>query len=336
MPRNGSGSYTLPEAAFIPNTAISSSAMNSDLSDIADAMTDSLARDGQGGMTAVLPLANAGFTYLNDPNTGIRRTAADTQAIFCGAVDVISVGTAGATVTGTFGTSGALTVTAGGLTVTAGGATITAGGLTVTAGGATVTAGGLTLSTDTIIVPTGSASAPTYSFASDSNSGIYRIGADNIGVAVNGAKVLDISTSGLVVTGAVTGTSVTATNVASQADQEAGTSTTTFVSPGRQQFHQSAAKAWVLFNASVVVSASYNVSSVTDIGTGAWSPNMTTAFSSAGYVVQSTIGMSTSLAVGSNSSNVRTSSVCPLVAFNASNVLTDTTGFVDFLAFGDQ
>lgn len=91
MPRNGSGSASLAEPAFIPNTPISSAAVNSDLSDIADMLTGSLARDGQGGMTAVLPLANTGFTYLTDPNTGMRRTAADTQAISAGGVDALTV-----------------------------------------------------------------------------------------------------------------------------------------------------------------------------------------------------------------------------------------------------
>jgi microcystin-dependent protein len=110
MPRNGSGSYSLPEAAFIPNTAISSAAVNSDFSDIATALTGSLARDGQGGMTAVLPLANTGFVYLNDPNTGIRRTASDTQVIFGGSVDTVEVTTTGASVTGTLAVSGAFTV----------------------------------------------------------------------------------------------------------------------------------------------------------------------------------------------------------------------------------
>lgn len=109
MPRNGSGSYTLPEAPFTPNTAISSSAMNSDLSDVGNALTGSLARDGQGGMTAVLPLANTGFTYLTDPNTGMRRTAADTQAIQCGAVDVVTATSTGISVAGTLNVSGAVT-----------------------------------------------------------------------------------------------------------------------------------------------------------------------------------------------------------------------------------
>lgn len=50
----------------------------------------------------------------------------------------------------------------------------------------------------------GTAAAPGITFANDTNSGIYRIGADNIGVAVNGAKVLDVATTGLTITGALT------------------------------------------------------------------------------------------------------------------------------------
>jgi microcystin-dependent protein len=110
MSRNGSGTYVLPEPAFVPNTPISSAAVNSDFSDIADALTDSLARDGQGGMTAVLPLSNTGFTYLTDPNTGMRRTGADTQAIQCGGVDVITATPTGVSITGTLAVSGTFTV----------------------------------------------------------------------------------------------------------------------------------------------------------------------------------------------------------------------------------
>lgn len=100
MPRNGSGSYSLPEAPFVPQTPISSAAVNSDFSDIASALTGSLARDGQGGMTAELPLANVGFSYSSDPNTGMHRTGADAQAIECGGVDIIEVDATGVTVNG--------------------------------------------------------------------------------------------------------------------------------------------------------------------------------------------------------------------------------------------
>jgi hypothetical protein len=50
----------------------------------------------------------------------------------------------------------------------------------------------------------GTVSAPGIAFSSDSDSGIYRIGANNIGVAVNGAKELDIATTGLTLTHALT------------------------------------------------------------------------------------------------------------------------------------
>lgn len=51
MPRNATGVYTLPQAAFQPNTVIASAAMNSNLSDIATALTQSLATTGVTPMT---------------------------------------------------------------------------------------------------------------------------------------------------------------------------------------------------------------------------------------------------------------------------------------------
>lgn len=49
----------------------------------------------------------------------------------------------------------------------------------------------------------GSAAAPSIAFAADPDTGLYRIGANNLGVAAGGAKVLDIGTTGLGVTGAL-------------------------------------------------------------------------------------------------------------------------------------
>jgi hypothetical protein len=77
---------------------------------------------------------------------------------------------------------------------------------------------------------------------------------------------------------------------ATQSDQETATSTTTYASPGRQQFHPSAAKAWVRFNSAGTVAASYNVSSVTDNGVGDWTVNFATAFSSASYAAAGITG----------------------------------------------
>lgn len=54
----------------------------------------------------------------------------------------------------------------------------------------------------------GSAAAPSATFASDPDSGLYRIGANNLGIAVNGAKALDIATTGLTVVGDMVATTV--------------------------------------------------------------------------------------------------------------------------------
>lgn len=58
MPRNSSGIYSLPEASFVAGTIIASFPVNSDLSDVADTLTESLATTGSSAMTGVLKLAS--------------------------------------------------------------------------------------------------------------------------------------------------------------------------------------------------------------------------------------------------------------------------------------
>jgi hypothetical protein len=72
---------------------------------------------------------------------------------------------------------------------------------------------------------------------------------------------------------------------ATQAEQEAASSTTTYVSPGRQHFHPSAAKFWAHFGTSGNLLAGYNVTSITDNGAGAATVNINTDFSTADYCV---------------------------------------------------
>tara|TARA_R100001086_G_scaffold134739_1_gene70083 strand:- start:49 stop:1341 length:1293 start_codon:yes stop_codon:yes gene_type:complete len=62
MPRNGSGTYTLPEAAFVFDTIIDQAAVNSDFSDIATEMTNSVAKDGQSTMTGTLKMGSQKIT----------------------------------------------------------------------------------------------------------------------------------------------------------------------------------------------------------------------------------------------------------------------------------
>ena len=72
---------------------------------------------------------------------------------------------------------------------------------------------------------------------------------------------------------------------ATQAEMESASSTAVAVTPGRQQYHPSAAKGWVTFTGTTpyTINASYNVSSVTSNFTVAYRVNWDVDFSSANY-----------------------------------------------------
>jgi len=58
----------------------------------------------------------------------------------------------------------------------------------------------------------GTVALPSHTFTSDLDTGLYRIGANNIGIAANGAKVLDIATTGLGVTGTLSASGAVSTS----------------------------------------------------------------------------------------------------------------------------
>lgn len=100
LPRNGSGVYTLAEPPFVSGTVISSADMNSDLSDIADALTGSVASDGQTLMTGPLgafagTLALPGMSWAVDPDTGRYRPSANAMTDVCGGAAVAEYTTTG-------------------------------------------------------------------------------------------------------------------------------------------------------------------------------------------------------------------------------------------------
>lgn len=74
---------------------------------------------------------------------------------------------------------------------------------------------------------------------------------------------------------------------AAQSDQETGTSTTTFVTPGRQQYHPSAAKCWINCNGTgtIAIRGSYNITSITDTGTGIVTVTIENDFADTNYAV---------------------------------------------------
>ena len=119
---------------------------------------------------------------------------------------------------------------------------------------------------------------------------------------------------------------------ATQAQQEAMASTAVFVTPARQHFHPSAAKVWLKCDAAGAIQASFNVTSITDVGVGQLDVVIATDFSSTEYpVVGSAGGVSayvfpTSQAAGSFSAQART----------AADALVDPVTGWSLIAFGDQ
>lgn len=77
MPFNGTGVFNLAQPAFTPNTTISSSSVNSDLSDIAtNGLTKCVTVDGQNTITGQLKFPNGtaaapAVTFANDLTTGM-------------------------------------------------------------------------------------------------------------------------------------------------------------------------------------------------------------------------------------------------------------------------
>src|SRR5512139_3840976 len=107
------------------------------------------------------------------------------------------------------------------------------------------------------------------------------------------------ASSSMEVTGAtlfssgITAASIAGSVVATQADQETGTSVATIVTPGRQKYNPCAAKAWARITWSAGVPAlteGYNISAtVTDVNTGKVTVAFTNALSSATYAVVATV-----------------------------------------------
>lgn len=126
-------------------------------------------------------------------------------------------------------------------------------------------------------------------------------------------------------------------NVATQAIQETGTSTTDYVAPGVQQFHASAVKAWVKVGVTANIAASYNVASVTDQGAGQAIVVIATDFSGTEYFA----GCAGQCNNGSPLIAVISNNITPTAGqfmidvYNLSSALTDPI-YYHGIACGDQ
>jgi hypothetical protein len=88
MPRNGSGTFTLPAGNPVVNGSVaSSSAFNATMTDLATALTNSVAKDGQTTPAANLPMG--GFRHTNVSNASARNQYAAAGQVQDGAFLVL-------------------------------------------------------------------------------------------------------------------------------------------------------------------------------------------------------------------------------------------------------
>ncbi len=74
-------------------------------------------------------------------------------------------------------------------------------------------------------------------------------------------------------------------NPASQAEQEAATSTTKWVAPATMKYHPGVAKAWCQFDESANIITSHNITSVVRNSTGKFTVTLSITMSSANYLI---------------------------------------------------
>ena len=293
MSRNGSGTYTLPAGnPVVTGTTISSTWSNNTLTDIATALTGSLASDGQTTATGNLKLGANRITGMAD---GVASTDAAT-------VSQVTTAIAGL---GTMATQNANAVAVTGGTVN--GATV---GATTAASGrfttlevtttSTFTGNGSFNGTGALKVPVGTtAQQPTpatgqirYNTSNNQYEGYGASAWAALGAGAAGSNTqVQYNNSG-----ALAGSSnFTFDGTTATASAVSVTNNLSFNSGYGSSAVAYGCRAWVNFDGTgtVAIRASGNVSSITDNGTGDYTVNFTTAMSDANYSVTAALGGST-------------------------------------------
>jgi hypothetical protein len=111
------------------------------------------------------------------------------------------------------------------------------------------------------------------------SNGVASSDAATVGQLTNGT-VTSVATGGLATGGTITTTGTVTVTAAVQSDMETATSTTTAVVPGVVKYHPGVIKGWAQATTGTTATTSYNVSSITDGGTGIATVNWTTGLSS--------------------------------------------------------
>jgi hypothetical protein len=182
MPRNGSGTYSLPESAFVAGTTIQSAPVNNDFSDIASALTGSLAADGQTSMTGAIKgatgtLGAPSYTFASDLNTGFFLSGTDEVTLVLASVAKVVFTTAGVAVVSGLSVAGDVNV-------------LGSAGFAVDVG-----IGGNAEILGRALVGNGSVTAPTHGFGNSLGVGFYISGTNVMHAVVASVSAFSVRAS---------------------------------------------------------------------------------------------------------------------------------------------
>lgn len=282
MPRNGSGTQTrlynwVSDKAN--SIAVTASRMDAEMDDMTTSLSNSIAKDGQTTITANIP-------FNSNKITGLTNGSDRTDSIALGQVQdgaYTTLGTAG-------GAANAYTASPSPLiTAYATGSRYIIKIQADNTGASTLNISGV-----------GAKNIKKYDGAGvkvDVEAGdlqqdqYYDIFYDGTDIVVLNPQAPYINGTNFTNLVAASTTASGVIELATQAEVNAGTDTTRAVVPSTLQAHPAVAKVWVNFNgtSTVVISDSYNVTSITDNGVGDYTINFTTPFAGNNYAVAGAI-----------------------------------------------
>lgn len=326
MSFNGSGTFNpyTPGNPVVTGTVISSTAFNATIQDIAAGLSNAVTRDGQSPLSANLPAAGRKITGLGAGvvagdslrfeqlfSQGTEQDIASAATVDIGGLNTTIARITGTTTITSFGTNynGPRYVRfADALLLTHNATTL------ILPGGANIT----TAAGDrAIITPVGNPSSGWIVVA-------YQRAALAPGEATTATTANNVSGTVAIANGGTGATTAAAARTA-LGTNDAANLTTGNVEAGRIYSALNATgaaplfacRAWVNFNGTgaVAIRASGNVSSITDVGVGTYTINLTTALPDANYAANVTVGNPT---VGTHGSEIKSDGV----SASAMNIFT--------------
>lgn len=341
MSYNGSGTFSLTTGnPVVTGTTISSTWANNTLSDIATGLSTAVTKDGQTTPTANIPMGGFKLTGLGAATTAGDALRFENIALIGSS---IQAQTYVAFTTGGTSTAYTLTPTPAITAYTAGQSFFVK--FNAVSGAAPTLAISAVATPPNLVKQLGDG---TYSniaagdITLNHESRVTLLSATQAWVEI--LPLVAINQGG---TGAITAATALAAlggmalaDVATQAQQETATSVINAVTPGRQQYHPSAAKAWCVVDTAGSIQASYNIASVTDTGAGVITVLWNVDFSGAAYAPTAqaifTPGGTAATTLVTHINNSLTTAQAVFTAVKMSDFLATDPNFWSIHAFGDQ